>query len=1177
MSLTGFLFGNVDEEGRLSDSELDDELRNTLGGEEASEYLTGVLGSSLFNDAPDKKPQTDAPTRGDSVSAMQASTAPTPATGSPTIKPNADAVDFSDFNELADDAAVPMRWRENLPMPAMRLKHSTAVLRADVDDDYDSDEDGEPTTGATSMDADIKAEAAGQAVNPPFGVATDETTGSVLAILPASAPGAASKGDVGDSDYDQNTLLENDEEILEDLFDSPTKSAPGTAGKDAVHSMLVPAGGDEQQADQPPKVPVLSEESKESKDVTQALVPRAVKRIPSGPLQFTDYFGCQIIRHIKKPRRTRLAERLQQEQADGDGLQQIALKQQPALDTRRVLASNHSVERQEPFLHSVLAKSIAADENTDVYVTIDADTGAVTSQTMAPKKPADTPAQLFRKMPYPLDLEDWEKSIIWQGDDGGDNSKSSSSSSDKGACRLEAEDIFSQPRNSLIEDYESHIIWDTETPFQPCTQLQINMNDMHMLFEDANSIKESNAREAERLRLLEGVDRFNLSNDHFYEALQEGKVHRVRQTFGQLIIAHSLPSLRLQPPYFKMRHTRADLKAWHRPCLQVPINAPIQFSRARSAKKKKQKHSMENPWAAKDITLKDTADSILIEYSEEYPLVLSNVGMGSVFVNYYRKRGIQDRSFPKVDLGELFILDVADISPFLNFGNIEPGQVIPALYNNMFRAPLFSQRVRKTDFLVVKHVAKGESKWYARSIKYQYIAGQTYPLQEVPAPHSRKVTTTIKHRLQVAAYRLMNRNQYHLLQMAKLSRLFPEYSDLQIRQRLKEFCEYQRKGLGAGYWRPKHNMPIPDEENLRKMLTPEMLCLFESMRVGQQQLHDAGKLGEEEEDNADESGESKLSIEELLAAWNLTRNFINATQGKAMLKLYGEGDPTGKGEGFSFVRVSMKDIFLRAGESVEEKLAEIEARPKSAHRYNVAEQQQIYKEEISCIWNKQFKSLTQEAPVEEDVSEAYQDENIIVPEVNDMFGDSTTGQGISAISPAHMVPGSAMDVSQKLARGSGNHHHQQLATAHANFIQPNRKGLVVRRAVKSPYTGELMWRSEVIKDSAIIQAYLRQRRIIENLAYEREDLFDGDDMGSGPGSMADLAGETQMHLNRLKKARERRVVDSREHEKSHMTTFSLPQPNKPKKEVIRRCGNCGQLGHMKTNKKCPRYFEFNPV
>lgn len=39
-------------------------------------------------------------------------------------------------------------------------------------------------------------------------------------------------------------------------------------------------------------------------------------------------------------------------------------------------------------------------------------------------------------------------------------------------------------------------------------------------------------------------------------------------------------------------------------------------------------------------------------------------------------------------------------------------------------------------------------------------------------------------------------------------------------------------------------------------------------------------------------------------------------------------------------------------------LAEAENRPKSAHRYNVAEQQLIYKSEIERIWKAQFDSLS---------------------------------------------------------------------------------------------------------------------------------------------------------------------------------------------------------------------------
>ncbi|KAJ2663335.1 hypothetical protein IWW48_001437 [Coemansia sp. RSA 1200] len=1235
MSFTSFLFGNVDEEGKLSDSELSNELRETLGGEEAGDYLSGVLGSTLFNDGEDnvgenrhskkRKRREEEGGEYDSdandeylYNEPKPIATRTPPTNnnddddddeSPEIRPTRDAIDFSDFNELADDAAVPVKLGGQLGAlgSASGFKYNESNERAQVNDDYDSDGNEEEhrndssgggfgTTVVVSADVAIRL---GGDIGQPVPTNDGGEDKSVLAVVSADEAG----GGGGESDVDNHDMLMgSDEESLEDLFDSTAKPSSATAAPETDAGESASIGQNEIERTVPSAVPredVVLQTSREDAADRLAVVPRVVKKIPPGRIKFTDYFGCQFVRQPRKPHRKQRAEKGQEEEGEGEDEehqhqqhhqeQQRLLLAQPALDTRKLLSGTQQIPRHERFLRDFLSQSMVADNKSDMYITIDADTGATKSQTTGPKKHITTSSELFQRMPYPLDTVDWEEQIFWED---GDAQKARKSQDPSDSAQLDndgngdALKIMEQPKNGLLEDFESYIIWDPDTPFQPCTQLQINMNDTHMLFEDASSIRELHAREAERQRLLEGVDQFNISNDHFYEALQEGKVHRVRQTFGQLVIAHSLPSLRLQPPFFKMRHTRVELRSWHRPFFQAPLDTSIQFSRVRTAKKRKQKHSMENPWASKDITLKDSADCVLIEYSEEYPPVLSNVGMGSVFANYYRKRNIQDQSFPKVDLGELFILDIADVSPFLNFGNIEPGQMVPALYNNMFRAPLFQQKVKKTDFLVVKHMSKGETKWYVRGFKYQYVVGQIYPLQEVPAPHSRKVTTTIKHRLQVAAYRLMNRNQYHLLQMGKLSRLFSEYSELQIRQRLKEFCEYQRKGLGAGYWRPKHNMPIPDEENLRKMLTPEMLCLFESMRVCQQQLHDAGKLGDEDEDE-DDAGDSKLSIEELLATWNLTRNFLNATQGKAMLKLYGEGDPTGIGEGFSFVRVSMKDIFLRAGESVEEKLAEIEARPKSAHRYNVAEQQQIYKEEISCIWNKQFKSLSQGEPPNIRVSEAHRDENIIVPEINDMFGDSATGEGVAAIEAAHMVPGSAMDVSHKLAHGlqqqpsqQQQQHKQTTTTAHANFIQPNKKSLIIRRAVKSPYTGELMWRTEVIKDLAVIQAYLRQRRIIESMAHSRDTQYDEDDdeaLFQSQEPRIDLAGETQTQLARLKRARDRRLAETQADEKSHMTTFSLPQPNKPKKEVVRRCGNCGQLGHMKTNKKCPRYFEFNPA
>lgn len=52
--------------------------------------------------------------------------------------------------------------------------------------------------------------------------------------------------------------------------------------------------------------------------------------------------------------------------------------------------------------------------------------------------------------------------------------------------------------------------------------------------------------------------------------------------------------------------------------------------------------------------------------------------------------------------------------------------------------------------------------------------------------------------------------------------------------------------------------------------------------------------------------------------------------------------------------------------------AQIKARPKSAHRYNVAEQQQVYREEIARIWKAQLDSLSN--PIEPELSENEEEE-----------------------------------------------------------------------------------------------------------------------------------------------------------------------------------------------------------
>ena len=135
----------------------------------------------------------------------------------------------------------------------------------------------------------------------------------------------------------------------------------------------------------------------------------------------------------------------------------------------------------------------------------------------------------------------------------------------------------------------------------------------------------------------------------------------------------------------------------------------------------------------------------------------------------------------------------------------------------------------------------------------------------------------------------------------------------------QEFMEYHRRGPHQGFWRLKPSWAVPTDVEMLKMVGPEQVVLTESMQVGQRHLQDAGYS---QAADVAEGDESNLSVEQQLAPWITTKNFLFATQAKAMLRLHGEGDPSGRGEAFSFIRISMKDIFVKAGEDYEQKMGQ---------------------------------------------------------------------------------------------------------------------------------------------------------------------------------------------------------------------------------------------------------------
>ncbi|ODH44758.1 hypothetical protein ACO22_00748 [Paracoccidioides brasiliensis] len=642
------------------------------------------------------------------------------------------------------------------------------------------------------------------------------------------------------------------------------------------------------------------------------------------------------------------------------------------------------------------------------------------------------------------------------------------------------------------------------------------------------------------------IKRYNISNDDAYDMLKENHQNKVRSTLGSVALEHSLPAVRLQWPYYKTKLARQEARSFHRPSLSFFPNLPVYFKKPLYIKRKHQRgKDVKTLYSStKSLSLADNSHVLLLEYSEEHPTMMSNFGMGSRFINYYRRKNMEDPARPKAEIGETAVLLPQDKSPFSIFGHIDPGETTATIATGMFRAPVFQQEAKPTDFLVIRNSTGIDgSSYYIRNIEYIYVAGQAFPSVDVPGPHSRKVTTAAKNRLKMICYRLLRKNKNHRISVADITEHFPESSDMQNRQKMKEFLQFSKDHKE---WEMRPGEPIPDEDVLRSYVKPEDICLLEAMQVGQQHLHDAGY--DNDEDDADDDEREGESLEQQLAPWKTTKHFLSATQGKAMLQIHGEGDPTGRGEGFSFIKTSMKGGFRAVGESVEDKLDAQRLKENGGHSYNVARQQKSYEESIRRVWDAQKSSLSstiEHSDDESDIDQEGTDEIFSHPRARSerptpglgRRDDETTSQ-FSRMSTSSQT-GKIMKITRKIRNSKGGYDEVQ----------------------------------EIVKDPRVIKQYAKQRHEAES-----RNLILGDIKPTGdPETDARRVKQLHLELQRLQRNKERR--HARERQKGITTdsparspgAVASPSATGPKGGgTQRKCANCGQVGHIKTNKKlCP--------
>ncbi|KAI9892119.1 MAG: hypothetical protein M1814_001825 [Vezdaea aestivalis] len=686
----------------------------------------------------------------------------------------------------------------------------------------------------------------------------------------------------------------------------------------------------------------------------------------------------------------------------------------------------------------------------------------------------------------------------------------------------------------------------------------LDLNDPHLMVQVESPPLSTNKRTFTEMRDRDTKSnaisrRFNISNDEAYDQLKENHQSKVRSTLTTLAVEHTLPAVKLQYPFYKAELDTKEARSFHRPTIDFIPNHHILFERVdrKSSKAKKSKiKDIKTLYASSaDLSMNDKADVVFLEYSEEYPTTLSNFGMGNRFVNYYRKKTADDTYRPRLNIGEPVVLFPQDRSPFSQFGSVDPGETVPTLHNSMYRAPIFDQKPKNTDFLVVRSETGVEGKSFSmRKVKNLYTVGQQFPLVDVPGPHARKVTTAQKNRMKMIAFRLANKDKYQTVDMPDVTKHIRDSTDLQNRQKMKEFMKYNKD---YKRWGMKPEEIIPDELGIRSMVKPEDVCLIESMQVGKRHLQDTG-YGKDVEELEDEEAKEGESLEKQMSPWSTTRNFLLATQGKAMLQLHGEGDPSGRGEAFSFLKTSMKGGFKALGESIEDRIEAKKQEVDSGHKYNVAKQAKAYDETIRRIWQAQKSSLSSQV---ENSDIDLDDMDVDEPEEELDFGRTPRSE---AHNPFNNVMES--ETGSQMSRASTLSQHGKVLRIHGRKRHPN---------------GQYEDFVEVVRNPAVIKMYIKKRTALEMDKTDVRQIKPTGDAEQDKRAQKRLLDE----LARLERNKDRRIA--REKQKGIVNDDNPESPASPGSPSVtpavkaptgttRKCANCGQVGHIKTNKKlCP--------
>ncbi|XP_055631687.1 transcription initiation factor TFIID subunit 1 isoform X2 [Toxorhynchites rutilus septentrionalis] len=759
-------------------------------------------------------------------------------------------------------------------------------------------------------------------------------------------------------------------------------------------------------------------------------------------------------------------------------------------------------------------------------------------------------------------------------------------------------------------------------------------------------------------------DPFNISNDAYYMAKSSEATLKLKVGGGNLL-QHSTPVVELRAPFIPTHMGPMKLRMFHRPPMKKYSHGSLASANPQPVlpllkhikKKAKQRELERIASGGGDVFFMRTPDDlsgrdgelILVEFCEEHPPLMNQVGMATKIKNYYKRKAAKDSGLPEFRYGETHI---AHTSPFL--GILHPGQCVQVIENNMYRAPIYQHTIPETDFLVIRT----RNSYFIREIDALFTAGQECPLYEVPGPNSKRANNFVRDFLQVFIYRLFwkSRDNPRKIRMDDIKKAFPAHSESSIRKRLKQCADFKRTGMDSNFWVIKPEFRLPSEEEIRAMVSPEQCCAYFSMIAAEQRLKDAG-YGEKfifaQQEDDDEEMQLKMDDEVKVAPWNTTRAYIQAMRGKCILQLNGPADPTGCGEGFSYVRMPNKPTqqnkeeiesqpkrtvtgtdadlrrlslnnakaLLRKFQVPEEEIKKLsrwevidvvrtlstekakageEGMDKFSrgNRFSIAEHQERYKEECQRIFDLQNRVLASSEVLSTDEGESTASEESDLEELGKNLENMLANKKTSTQLSLEREEQERQELLRKIMEEQGSSKGGKKKDEDLKDLPqtPTSKILKITRTFKNS-EGREFTRVEIVRRSPVIDAYVKIRTTKDEAFIRQFATLDE----AQKEEMKREKRRIQEQLRRIKRNQQKIGMMQQQQQHSVGTPISLgdretlgsskssgslstpkegqmkeSSPSTRKKVKLKpdlklKCGACGQVGHMRTNKACPLY------